>query len=261
MDNESKGPAYTAHRRFLHRGWPEWPEDLFTDQQKGLPHPPLEKPYPSDATLVDLVAPADLAVGQMPLIEAIGRRRSHRKFTQEPLTLQELSFLLWAIQGVQEVVREGAATLRTVPSAGARHPLETYLLVNRVEGVPPALYRYLPLEHKLCFLYADEELPKRVNKGCLGQNFVGRAAVVFVWTVIPYRTEWRYAGASYKVIAMDAGHACQNLYLACENIGCGTCAVAAYDQEAMDRLLGVDGEEEFTVYLAPVGKKTGDPEE
>jgi SagB-type dehydrogenase family enzyme len=66
--------------------------------------------------------------------------------------------------------------------------------------------------------------------------------------------EWRYSYAAHKVIAIDAGHVCQNLYLACENNGCGTCAVAAYDQEATDHLLGIDGEEEFAIYMAPVGK-------
>jgi SagB-type dehydrogenase family enzyme len=66
--------------------------------------------------------------------------------------------------------------------------------------------------------------------------------------------EWRYLETAHRVILLDAGHVCQNLYLACENIGAGTCAIAAYEQEAMDELLQVDGEDEFTVYLAPVGK-------
>ena len=78
--------------------------------------------------------------------------------------------------------------------------------------------------------------------------------MTFVWTAIPYRMEWRYGMAAHKVIAIDAGHVCQNLYLACEAVDAGTCAIAAYDQERMDRLLGVDGSEEFTVYLASVGK-------
>jgi SagB-type dehydrogenase family enzyme len=68
--------------------------------------------------------------------------------------------------------------------------------------------------------------------------------------------EWRYGLAAHKVIAIDAGHVCQNLYLACEAIGAGTCAIAAYDQEAMDDLVGLDGKDEFTIYLAPVGKVT-----
>jgi SagB-type dehydrogenase family enzyme len=66
--------------------------------------------------------------------------------------------------------------------------------------------------------------------------------------------EWRYGLAAHKVIALDAGHVGQNLYLSCEAVGCGTCAIAAYDQEAMDRLLRIDGLDEFVIYLAPVGK-------
>jgi len=88
----------------------------------------------------------------------------------------------------------------------------------------------------------------------LGQSFVGAGAVTFVWTALPQRTEWRYGAAAHKVIALDAGHLCQNMYLACEAIGAGTCAIAAYDQELMDTLVGVDGEDEFVIYLAPVGK-------
>ncbi|MBC7220614.1 SagB/ThcOx family dehydrogenase [Candidatus Bipolaricaulota bacterium] len=225
-----------------------------TDQKKGVPHPPLQKPAPEGAPLVKLPDPKALQVGQVSVFDAIASRRSHRRFTRDPLLLEELTFLLWATQGVERVVRDGVATFRTVPSAGARHPFETYLIVNRVTGLEPGLYRYLALDHALAFLRADPEFPAQVVAGCLGQEFVGQAAVVFAWTVIPYRTEWRYSVVSHKVIAIDAGHMCQNLYLACEAIGAGTCGVGAYHQEKMDALLGVDGKDEFTIYVAPVGK-------
>ncbi len=239
-------------RRFLKSGrWDEW-EAYETDQRKRIPAPPPQKPCPPDAALIDLVLPGDLKVGDMPLLQAINRRRSRRQFSGQPLTLEELSFLLWATQGVREAVPGGL--LRTVPSAGARHPFETYLAVNRVAGLAPGLYRYLGTEHKLCFLRAEEGLPGKLTECSRKQAFVGRSAVTFIWTAIPYRTEWRYAFISHRVIAMDAGHLCQNLYLACEAIGAGTCAVGAYDQEKMDAFLGIDGREEFTVYLAPVGK-------
>ena len=91
-------------------------------------------------------------------------------------------------------------------------------------------------------------------KAASNQSFAGKSAVTFIWTTIPARMEWRYSRASYKVIALDAGHVCQNLYLACETIGAGTCAIAAYDQEIADSILGIDGVEEFTIYMAPVGK-------
>ena len=87
-----------------------------------------------------------------------------------------------------------------------------------------------------------------------GQEFPGNCAVVFIWTAIPYRTEWRYHTASHKLVLLDAGHVCQNLYLACEGISAGTCAIAAYDQEKTDALIGVDGIDEYSIYMAPVGK-------
>jgi len=239
-------------RRFLKSDrWAEWRESE-TDQRKGVTPPP-EKPYPEDATLIDLVAPEDLALGEMPLVEAIHRRRSRRRFTGAPLTLDELAFLLWATQGVSKVYNENSASLRTVPSGGARHPFETYLFINRVEALEAGLYRYLPLEHKLCAVAQRAGLVDEVNEATYGQ-YVQDSAVVFIWTVLPYRTEWRYTFLAPKIIAQDSGHMCQNLYLACEAIGAGTCAIGAYDQAEMDAVLGVDGEDEFAVYVAPVGK-------
>ena len=244
-------------RKFLKSDrWEEWREGE-TDQRKRIPPPPPQKPYDEGVALIDLVAPKDLTVGRMPLIEVIERRRSRRKFTAEALTLEELSFLLWATQGISSVIKRADGkvvnTLRTVPSGGARHPFETYLLVNRVEGLKPGLYRYLPLDHKVYLIDDDAALAEKVHKASYDQ-YVMQSAVTFIWTVIPYRTEWRYRIVSPKIIAQDSGHLCQNLYLASEAIGGGTCAIGAYDQEMMDPILGVDGREEFTIYVAPVGK-------
>jgi SagB-type dehydrogenase family enzyme len=102
--------------------------------------------------------------------------------------------------------------------------------------------------------YRDESLPQRIIEATFNQRFTGNSAVTFIWTTVPYRMEWRYGLAAHRVILMDAGHVCQNLYLACEAIGAGTCAVGAYDQEYLDEVLGVDGVDEFAIYLAPVGK-------
>jgi SagB-type dehydrogenase family enzyme len=242
----------TTGREFLKSSrWTEWRKTP-TDQKKKVAFPPLQKPYPADAQLIDLVAPKDFTVGKIPLSDAISRRVSHRKFSDAFLTREELSFLLWASQGVKEIVRDGYATRRNVPSGGARHSFETYLCIQRVQGLTPGLYRYLAIEHKLILLDDDPEMYRKVNAATEEQNFGG--AVIFVWTTIPYRTEWRYSFVAHKLILLDAGHVCQNLYLACEAIGCGTCALGAYNQEKMDAVLGVDGKDELTVYCAPVGK-------
>ena len=244
--------SFDAGRKFLKSDrWGEWRQSQ-TDQKNGVPCPPLEKSFPSSASLIDLVAPEDFTVGKVPLIDAISRRKSRRTFTEESLTLEELSFLLWATQGVRELVQDGHVSRRTVPSGGSRHSFETYLFINRVTGLTLGLYRYLALEHKLYLLRDDLDLPQKVNDATNNQNY--GSAVVFIWTTIPYRSEWRYSFVAHKLIALDAGHVCQNLYLAVEAIRAGTCAIDAYDQVKMDAVLGVDGKDEFTIYVAPVGK-------
>ncbi len=251
---DRKDSLLEQHRDFLKDTIRKRIDFSQTDQSRGVPPPPIEKPFPADAPLIDL--PREKSWKGIPavgLAEAIERRRSHRSYADRPLTLPELSFLLWATQGVRHKIDRGHA-YRTVPSAGCRHALETYLAVLNCEGLVPALYRYLPLEHQLLLEFREERLGEKIVAAAFGQSYPGRAAVTFIWTAVPYRMEWRYGLASHKVIALDAGHVCQNLYLACEAIGAGTCAIAAYDQEAMDRLLRIDGREEFTIYMAPVGK-------
>ncbi len=257
QDRDGDGPAgrpdLSALRQFLKDGIRKEVDFGRTDQARGVPAPPIEKPWPPESIRIDLPGPGQWTIPPKNLEEAIRDRKSRRTFTRAPLALEELAFLLWATQGIRGPVKEKYA-FRTVPSAGCRHALETYLAVLNVQGLDSGLYRYLPLTHQLRVEYAAADLPDRLVAATLGQAFCGTAAVVFAWTALPYRMEWRYGPASHKVIALDAGHVCQNLYLACGAIGAGTCAVAAYDQDGMDRLLRVDGQEEFTIYLAPVGK-------
>jgi len=225
-----------------------------TDQSLGVPPPSIEKPYSADAERIDLIPPAEFeTLPGVDLLAAIRNRRSRRQFSETPLTLGELSFVLWATQGVQEQLGAGHVR-RTVPSAGARHALETSLCVLNVRGLDMGFYRYLPVEHQLLVEYRDKTAAERIGWATFQQNWMSGAATVFVWSAIPYRMEWRYGLAAHKVILLDAGHVCQNLYLACEAISAGTCAVAAYDQELMDQLLKIDGKDEFVIYLAAVGK-------
>lgn len=224
-----------------------------TDQNMGVEPPPVQKPCPPGAARVDLPGPDLSRMGKISLADAIGRRESRRKYREEYLSLEELSFLLWATQGLRETPSEGHA-FRTVPSAGCRHAIETYLAVFRVKGLEKGIYRYLPVEHQLTEVSRPDGIERLTARAALNQKFAGSGAVTFIWTAIPYRMEWRYSQAAYKVIALDAGHICQNLYLACEAIEAGTCAIAAYDQERADALVGADGEEEFVIYMAPVGK-------
>jgi SagB-type dehydrogenase family enzyme len=226
-----------------------------TGQARQQPPPPLQKDCPADNLRINLPdgATALKQLAELSVAEAILYRESVRKYTNESLSLEQITALLWATQGVREILSPACA-LRTVPSAGARHAFETYLAVNRIDELSPGLYRYLPFNNQVAQLSLDKNIGVKAASACLGQSFVADAAVTLFWTAIPSRTEWRYGMASHKVIAIDVGHVCQNLYLACTALGAGTCAIAAYDQKACDRLLDVDGKEEFTIYISPVGK-------
>jgi SagB-type dehydrogenase family enzyme len=243
-----------THREFLKDTLRLQINFALTGQNRGLPPPPLEKPPRPDQQAIPLPGVDTFrAFAGIDLVDAIAGRRSHRRFRPAPLALKELAFLLWATQGVRQVLDAGHA-LRTVPSAGCRHAFESYLVVSRVAGLEPGLYRYLPVEHALVLERPIDGMAAALSQATLHQQFIATAPVTFAWSVIPSRMEWRYDLAAHRVILMDVGHLCQNLYLACAAIGAGTCAIAAYHQELMDRLLGVDGSDEFTIYLAPVGK-------
>lgn len=225
-----------------------------TDQQKNMPQPPLEKPYDENEEIIDLPVVDRSIITKDDIFKCILDRQSHRIYLDEAMTLEELSYLLMMTQGIKEIKGNNYVGLRPVPSAGGRHPFETYLIVLNVEGLRQGVYRYLPLEHKLLFVKEEEALDKKIVEGVNKQKFAGNAAVTFIWACIPYRTEWRYADRTYKIALLDAGHIGQALYLACETIGLGTCAIASYSQKLIDDLIDVDGEDEFAVYISPVGR-------
>ncbi|MBN1837724.1 MAG: SagB/ThcOx family dehydrogenase [Spirochaetales bacterium] len=234
-----------------------------SEQSRGLPQPPLERDLAGGRPLIELPPATALQLENPDLRLLLQRRRSLRHYAPTPLSLAELSFLLWSAQGVKKVV-PGAATFRTVPSAGARHALETYLLVNRVETLQPGLYWYSALRHALLALQeapgsedaeASGTISDRVTEACLGQEFVKASAVTLLWAAETHRMSWRYGERGYRYLHLDAGHACQNLCLAAEAIGCGACAIAAFSDEAVNALLGLDGRARFAIYVAAVGKR------
>jgi|SRR5690554_4805644 len=231
--------------------------EIQTAQMKGEPCPPLQKTVPEGATLIDLPEVKETLLKNSKVLDCINNRRSRRKYNNEPLSLEELSFLLNSTQRVHRLFQRGedyAVALRVVPSAGARHPFETYVIANRIKGLKQGIYRYLGIEHKLLYEERIDYSSDTITEAANGQEFVGNAPLTLVWAAIPYRTEWRYDIESTKLILLDAGHVCQNLYIATEALGLGTCGIAAYDQKKIDRALQLDGEDEFVVYLAPVGR-------
>ncbi|MFX1448756.1 MAG: SagB/ThcOx family dehydrogenase [Promethearchaeota archaeon] len=225
-----------------------------SDEKKNKPFPLFQKPYDEKKPLIDLIPHEEFTIGKKPFIITINRRMSRRNYTDESLTLEELSFLLWCTQGVKRTFKDSAGVLRTVPSAGAKSPFEAYLIINRVEGVEPGLYRYISFKHKLLHIKRIENAENLIGELTYDQMFVGKGAVIFCWVAIPYRTEWRYTILSHKFIAIDLGHVSENLYLACEAIDLATVAIGYYEQKKFDNLLELDGKNEFVVLVSPVGK-------
>ncbi len=225
-----------------------------SDQNMKLPQPSLVLPPSEEGAIIKLPDPLKVEVNPVDLTYVINKRVSVRAYSEKPLSLDELSYVLWCTQGVKEVTKR-PATQRTVPSAGARHCFESYVLVNRVEGVNPGLYRYLAVEHSIQEVDLSEDIGERVMKACLDQRFMLNAAIALILTAVRYRMMWRYTERGYRYMHLDAGHVIQNLYLCAEAIDSGVCAIAAFHDDAINEALQVDGVEQFTVYLGVLGKK------
>lgn len=223
-------------------------------QRLGIPQPPLEMEYDLAAPLVELPEITNVPKPATSLWEAIDRRITVRRYSEASISLDELSLLLWVTQGVKQVTTR-PATSRTVPSAGARHAFETFLLVNRVAGLEPGIYRYIALEHALLPFDLSADTNQRITEASKNQQHVANSAVTFLWAAVTERMTWRYPERGFRYMLLDAGHVCQNLYLAAEGIGCGVCAIAAYDDELLNRAVKLDGEQNFVCYAASLGKR------
>ena len=227
--------------------------DILTDQQQKLPQPPLCKEAMTNQA-IDLPKNfSDLAI-ESDFLSIVNSRKSHRVYTEEPMSLLELSYLLWTTQGIKSIRGNNYATIRTVPAGGARHEFETYLLVKKVEGLEEGIYHFLPLTFQVERIAEVADWENEVTEALEGQRWAAKANVIFFWSCIPYRSEWRYTYFAHRIILMDIGYVSQNLYLACESIGLGTCAIGAFEPNLSNKMLHLDGEDEFTVYLSSVGK-------
>ncbi|MHA2140510.1 MAG: SagB/ThcOx family dehydrogenase [Candidatus Thorarchaeota archaeon] len=210
--------------------------------------PPTYKRYDS---VPKIQLPDPIVVGGAGLWEVLRIRRSRRAYTEEPLTLEHLSQLVWATQGV--TARVSDYELRTAPSAGALYPIETYLSVNRVSDLDPGLYHYSAPKHELDFIKAGE-FGREVSKGALDQKMTEKAAVVFIWSAVFSRSKWKYLQRAYRYVFLDAGHIAQNLALASEALGYGTCQIGAIYDDELNHLLDLDGKDESVIYLSTVSR-------
>ena len=246
-----------ANRDFLKCPNLSAPQPFESDQRKGLPQPPLDKPATGELVQLPCFAEALVHPAYTDLLDL---RRSERVYLDAPVTQEQLAFMLWSTQGVQGFRGDTRyASLRPVPSGGARHPFETYIAVRNVAGLKPGLYHYLPFAHEgekkvtIQYLGAIADYDETMAVMLAGQKWGVNASFVLFYTCVAYRAEWRYSSAAHRVVLIDLGHVGQNVMLSATALGLGSCCLAAYDSKLCDEVLGVDGVEEFTVYVIPVG--------
>jgi SagB-type dehydrogenase family enzyme len=209
--------------------------------------PETYKKYPS-AKVIPLSR--ELPTKSLPIADLLKKRRSMRSFSPKPLSFADLSFLLWASTGVQR--REQGYDFRTVPSAGALYPVETYLVANNVENLDQALYHYSIEAHALEVLKVGD-FAENFAHAALEQKMFLKAPVVLIWTAVFERSKWKYAQRAYRYVYLDAGHIAQSLALSATSIGLGSCQVGAFFDDEINQILGIDGTEESVIYLGVVG--------
>ena len=225
-----------------------------SDQSKGVTPPAFGKPIVGEL----ITLPSFEGITTKSYAELLDTRRSVRSYTNKPMTQAELAFMLWSVNGIQRI-RNDVATFRPVPSGGARHPFETYITVQNVEGLTPGLYHYLPTENigeKTVTIERLGDIPnyeQTITDMVVGQAWAAKAPVVLFYTCIPYKAEWRYHELAHRVVLIDLGHVGQNAMLSAEALGLGSCCMAAYDQKVCDEVIGIDGLEEYTVYGIAMG--------
>jgi SagB-type dehydrogenase family enzyme len=197
-----------------------------------------------------LKLPSPTFIDSPSIWEILSKRRSRRNFTPNKISIENISLLLWATQGITSFI-EGYG-LRTAPSAGALYPIETYLIVNRSLEIEPGIYHYYIPLHSL-ELMESGNFEKNISSASLNQTIAETADLVFTWTARIERSKWKYLQRSYRYVYIEAGHIAQNLALAAESLSLGCCNIGAFYDEEINHILGIDGKKEFIIYMACVG--------
>jgi SagB-type dehydrogenase family enzyme len=205
------------------------------------------KHYPNNQKIK---LPPPKSTSTVSLDDAIQNRRSIRDFSKKALTMNQLSYLLWASTGINR--KEYGFELRTTPSAGALYPIETYLVINNVENILQGTYHY-NIKHHLLEKIKTGDFRKEISKAALDQIMCYHAAVVFIWTAIFNRSKCKYGERAYRYIYLDAGHIAENIALSATSLKLGSCQIAALYDDEVNQLIDIDGKKESTVYMSVIG--------
>lgn len=209
--------------------------------------PKLYKDYPNS----QIIQLSDITpISDTPLYDVLKKRKSVRDYNNKSINKESLSYLLWASTGISR--KEGGYEFRTVPSAGALYPIETYLVINNVNEIDPGVYHYNIQNHFLELL-KEGDYAVETAKAALGQKMCIEAPVVFIWTAIFQRMKWKYGQRAYRYVYLDAGHIAENLALSATSLGLGSCQIGALYDDEVNQVIDVDGAEEGVIYMSVVG--------
>jgi SagB-type dehydrogenase family enzyme len=203
---------------------------------------------PQMSAMKTIKLPAPNTKGATSLEEALFKRRSVRAYSEEPLTIKEVSQLLWAAQGITERTNG----LRTAPSAGALYPLEVYVVAGNVSGLDKGIYKYRPKEHELVKV-SDNDARKELSRAALEQESVRDAPAILVFSAVIERTAVKYGTRTTRYVHMEAGHAAQNVFLQAAALNLGTVVVGAFYDDDVKKVIGMDARES-ALYIMPVGR-------
>lgn len=211
--------------------------------------PNTYKEYPDALDIIKLPDPN--FDHEIPFWKIITNRKSTRNFNSTPLSMIDLSLILFGMMGLTRKFPNFA--FRTTPSAGGLYPIETYPIINNVSDINQGVYHYNIVQHQLELLKKGD-YRMEVAKGCLDQKMAYNSNVNFIWTAIIERSQWKYLQRCYRYIYMDAGHVGQNFYLVAEALGLGACTIGAIYDDELNKLLEIDGVNETSIYVGVLGK-------
>lgn len=229
-----------------------YPDYSTVDLVLRVKEPPHELPIRDGQTKIKLPSPKKFKVPDVSVRKAIEGYEPVGFFSRSSITLKDLSYILWCTQGFKKIVSE-TIELRNIPSSGSRYPLETYFVASDVEGLEPGLYRFLPQSHSIVAERVDPDIILEMSTASMNFKIMTRAAVTFLWVAIPYRSVWALGNRGYRSCFIEAGHTCQNLIMAAANLGYEVFPTDMFHDDLVVKLIGLDAETQWPVYLAAVG--------
>ncbi|MDD1775723.1 MAG: SagB/ThcOx family dehydrogenase [Candidatus Methanomethylicus sp.] len=208
------------------------------------------KPYKTYRDASRIALPRAKGLVDITLDQCLRLRWSVRTFSPESLTLNDLSYILWASTGIRDTIDD--FEFRTAPSAGALYPIESYIVANRVEGLSKGIYHYSVKNHELEELKLGD-FSSDVAAAALDQGMCAEAAVVIIWSAMIERSKWKYGQRCYRYLYLDVGHIAQNLALAAVSLGLGSCQIAAFFDDEVNTMVGINGSDECVLYMSVIG--------